>query len=161
MQSEIQKEVLLMLNVDNVAGTESVKILAICSQVLSSDDYVSKVKDALDIIFNQPTFEISSEIGYVVSQLINLNKNVLFYKTVAVDRMKYVLYSVIYQYMLKQQTQWLNSSDIGNIRLLFCNVFDLLMIKSETLQMAKAGCFFCIAKSIPILSNLVSNKLKI
>jgi hypothetical protein len=159
MQSEIQKEIMLLLEIDNVHGTESVKTLAICAKIISNEKYMTEANKILDNVFNQNDFNFSCEIGCLVSQLLRLNRNVEFYKEISEDRMKYVLYCIIYFYLFKHQSVWLSNQQLGTIRLLYCNVYDLLMIKSESIKLAKSGCVSFIARRVPILSSLIQDKI--
>lgn len=144
MNDDIDNEVCRLLRIDGVDGTESIKVMAICSQLLANGDYRRQVASTLDEIFNSPTFDFMAEFGLVIQSIIAMNKNVAFYKTISVSRMKYVLYAVFYHYAYKQQLEWLNQQNLGTIRLLYCNIYDLLMVRSESLQIAVAGCLSCL-----------------
>lgn len=156
MNDSIDNEIARLLRIDNIDGNECVKVLAICSQVLSNDAYVAKVKATIDSIFNQPQFDFMIEFGLIVQALIAINNAVTFYKEISVARMKYVLYAVFYHYAFKNQLSWLNEQDIGNIRLLYCNVYDLLMIRAESLAIAKTGCLSCLCSSISFFAKEAS-----
>ena len=141
------------MRIDSVDGSECIKVLAICSQLLNSNDYVARVAKSLNGIFAQPEFDFMAEFGLVVQALIKINQSVEFYKEINVQRAKYVLYAVFYHYVYKNQLNWLNEQNIGTIRLLYSNVYDLLMVKSESLAIAKQGCLSCIGACVPFFKS--------
>jgi hypothetical protein len=148
MQTEIQREITLLMGIDNVGGTEQVKILAICAKMLSCPDYFSEVIKAFDNIFSQPDFDIMVDIGRVVYQLVLLNGKFSFYKEISETRMKYVLYGVMYAFMLKHKTDWMNTQNLGSVRLVYCNAYDLILLKSDSIKIAKQGCLSCIGLTL-------------
>lgn len=148
MDSQIQQELILLLNIDNVDGKEQIKILSICSNILSSKKYLEELVKILDNLFNQKDFDIFSEFSRLVISILNLNKKVRYEKKeINENRVKYIIYGGLYYYMLKHQTNFFNAQDLGKIRLLYCNAWDLLSLIPETIKISKASCFSCI-KSI-------------
>lgn len=146
MDSQIQQELILLLNIDNVEAKEQIKILAMCSNILSSNNYISELVKVLENLFNQQDFDIFSEFSRLVLSIFNLNKNVRYRKEITESRIKYMVYACLYYYMLKFKSSWLNQQDIGKIRILFCNSWDLVSLIPETIKISKEGCFNCLTK---------------
>jgi hypothetical protein len=161
MNDDIDNEIGRLLRIDNVKGDECIKVLAICAKVLNNSDYIVQVAKLIDGIFSQPSFDFMAEFGLVIGQLIELNKRVTFYKEVSVERMKYVLYAVFYHYAFKKRLNWLNEQNIGQIRLLYCNVYDLLMIRSESLKIAKSGCLSCVCAAVQFWKDKDTQQINI
>lgn len=152
MDSNIQQEIILLLNIDNVDANEQIKILSICSNVLSSKDFLSNLVSTLENLFNQQDFDLTSEFARVVLAIIKISNNATYYKDIDIKRMKYVIYAVFYYYMLKYKTDLLNKLDLGSLRLLYSNAYDLVELVPETVKIAKQGCLSCFC---------LSNKIKI
>lgn len=141
MNSDIQNELLLLLNIDSVSpADEQIKILKICSDILNSQVYEQNIIKNLDEIFNQSDFNASTEFSRLIIAILNLNKEVEYYKNVNSTRMKYVIYCVFYSYLLKHQIDWINKQNIADIRLLYSNTWDLLQIVPDTIKIAKSTC---------------------
>lgn len=140
MDNSTQNEILLLTQIDNVKGNESIKILSICSSVLSSEKYVSSAVEALDNIFNSPDFDLTNEFTRVVVNIFNVNKKFNYYKEISTERTKYVVWGVFYHYLQKHQADFLNSHDMGVWRLLFANAWDLITIIPQTVKIDKASC---------------------
>lgn len=145
MQSQIQQEVTLLMLIDNVAGTEQVKTLAICAQVLSCADYFKSATTMFEGMFGQSDFDIMVDIGRIVFQLVSLNGQYSFYKEISETRMKYVIYCVLYAYLIRNKSEWLSTQSIGSIRLAYCNAYDLLMVSSDSIKIAKTECTTCLS----------------
>ncbi|MET0570932.1 MAG: hypothetical protein ABWZ79_05865 [Pedobacter agri] len=146
MDPTIQREILLITEIDNQKGTEAIKILSICAHVIDCNEYTLEVAQQLNTIFNQPDFNLFTEIGQVAMSLIKLNRRAKYYKDISIERMKYVLYSTLYHYMSKNQLSFFNSLDIGQFRILFSNSWELISVMPDLVQIAKRGflsCFSC------------------
>ena len=142
MNESIQAELILLLNIDNVKAGEQIKILSICSSFMSSQNYVDELKKIIDNIFVE-NFNINSEISRLIFGILKLNEKCSYIKNVDHYRLKYVVYSVLYNYLLKNQLDFLNHLDIGNFRLLFCNAWDLVSIDIKKVLVEKVNCDFC------------------
>lgn len=140
MNSDIQREILLLCSIDQIKGSESIKIMSICSNFLQNEIYVEEIKKFFDSVFNSPNFDFVSELAPILLGLVNINKKVNYYKNISLDRMKYVLFSVLYQYISKYQVELLNHIDIGQLRILFSNSFDLIKLQPHFVNIAKKGC---------------------
>lgn len=150
MQSEIQREILYMSEIDNQKGSEAIKVLSICANFLSNDDYVKKIKEDLDIIFDSPDFDILYDFSHIIMSVVRANKQANYYKDVKPDRMKYVLYSTIFNYLTKYKNELFNTIDIGKFRVLFNNSFELLEQSPLIMKIAKEGWFLCIGRILGI-----------
>lgn len=139
MNEQIRDEMILLQNIDNVDPDEQIKVLSICSSVLGCENYLKELKVILNPIFNQPEgFDIGAEFTRVVIQILNLNSKCSYIKKeVNSNRMKYVIYCVIYNYLVKDQLEYLDHQNIGNIRLLYCNAWDLISIDINTVKIKR------------------------
>lgn len=143
MIGDIQRELLLLTEIDNINGSEAIKTLSICSNFLNCDEYMNEVNQLLDNIFVQQDFNLFTEIGHVISSLVRLNNRAKYYKEVPINRMKYVMYSAIYTYMIKNKLDFFNSLDIGLFRLCFSNAWLLVELLPQTVQIMKRSLFSC------------------
>ena len=125
MNEQIQQELVLLLNIDNVTANDQIKIL--------------------DDVFNQQDFDLSSEFTRLVLAILNLNKNVEYKKEINEIKVKYVIYACLYFYLIKYQVDFCNKTDMGKIRLLYCNSFELISLVPETIKVQKQSCLSCIS----------------
>lgn len=161
MNESIVNEMKLLYNVYSVKGKERNKIDAICSNVLDNEEYVSRVKKSLDNVFNNDDFNFSSEFTRLILNIININKSVDYYKEISPERMKFILYGVLYYYLLKNQQTFLNQISMGDIRLLYCNSIDLLLLVPETIKVDKESCCNCLGRTFDWFSCLRGDRVKI
>ena len=145
MNSDIQGELTLLMNIYDVKANEQIKILSICSKVLTNEEYIKSVKDLLNDVMKNEDFIFIIEFFRVISSLIHLNKNVSFYKEISEDRMRFVLYAVLFDYLLKNQANLINKLPIGQLRLLYCNAMDLVLMQPEFIKIAKKSVLSCIS----------------
>lgn len=150
MNENTQTEVLLLMNIDNLKGTEQVKILAIVNEFLNSVKYMNSVHNVLNNIFSQPDFDFKTELPKIVLNVIKLNTTVDFRKLVTKDRSKYLIYGILYHYLVKNQTDMINGINISDLRLLFSNSWDLINVTTEIIKkpwysfLSKFCCFYWI-----------------
>lgn len=145
MNAQLQKEMLLLLNIDNKTGTEAIGIMSVISNILNSDDYITALKTLLDSIFSGLGFSILVELSQVLLAIIGLNKNVAYRSNIPTDDMKYIIYAVIYYYLMTYQPDILNAIDIGSFRVLYSNCWNLIELSPAVVAIAKQGCFSCIS----------------
>jgi hypothetical protein len=162
MDSNIQQELILLMNIDKtVDANEQIKVLKICSDILGHQEYTNNIIGIFGGIFNQPDFNISSEFGKIILCILEFNKEVSYYKNIEISRMKYIIYAVLYAYMLKYQVEWINKQNIGDIRILYSNSWELIQIIPETVKIAKIDCLGCIGKRCKWFSFLSGGKIAI
>ena len=144
MNETIRNELILLLNIDSVKPDEQIKILSICSAFLSSKPYNDELKKLLNPIFNQPDgFDIGSEFARLIINILNLNQQCTYYKVVGNEKLKYIIYGIIYNFLLREQLDFLNGQNLGTIRLLYCNAWDLLSFDINKLKIIKETCIAC------------------
>ena len=144
MNSDIRDEMILLLNIYEVEANEQIKILAICTKFLDSKKYVDEMKNVLDNVFNGENFNINTEFSRILLAMINLNRKVTFIKEVKEKRIKYLIYCVLFSYLIKNQSQIINTLSLGELRLLFCNAIDLILLVPETIKIGKEGLCSCL-----------------
>ncbi len=143
MNEQIRNEMILLLNIDGIKSDEQIKILSYVSSFLSSTEYFVEIKSVLNSIFAQPDFDIVTELSRLILNILTINKKCSFRKEIKANRMKYVIYAVIYNYMLKEQIDYLNKINIGTLRLMYCNCFDLLTIDFSSISIVKECGLLC------------------
>ena len=149
MDTAQQNELLLLMNVDNLVGGEVVKILAICSNMLNDDTWTAQVKTQLDTLFATPDFDMSVEMAQLIKILLGLSTSISYYKEIALDRMKYVLYASLYNYLSKCQLDALNNVGVGVFRVMFINLWSILEVVPESVKIAKTTCCSCFSQFVP------------
>ena len=146
MNQDISQQVQLLLSIDAISPNDCIKIMSICSQVLSSNDYVQALKSSLGPIFCDPTFDIVNEIAQIMLALISLSQNCTYASKIKTKQLKYVLFASLYEYLVDNQPDLLRKVDLGSIRLAFSNAFDLIVIPVEKVQIpAKTVCDSCLS----------------
>jgi len=128
---------------------EHIKIKHICTKVLDCEEYESLIKKSLDNMFNIPNFDIS-DFSRLMLAIIEINKNIDCYKEVSVKRMKYILYSVLYSYLIKNQANFINMEGIAKIRMSFFNSIELMLIIPQTIKVNKQSCISCIGRVLGV-----------
>jgi len=161
MNETIQSEIMLLLNIYEVKGNEQVKILAICSKILDSKEYMNKLKDSLNGVFTNSDFNFIIEFSRLINAIICFNGNLDFYKNVSQERMKYIIYCILFAYMLKYQPQTLNSIPSGELRLLYSNSIDLVLLLPETIKINKESCSSCLGRNFSLFKWLAGGRIYI
>lgn len=146
MNQDIQQQLQLLLGIDAICPKECVRILSICSQVLNTTNYILKLSSTLDPIFNDPTFDLVSEIAQIMLALVNMAQKCTYSSEIVTFRLKYVLWASLYYYLVNSQSDLLRMVDLGQIRLAFSNSFELLVVPVERVQIPqKTLCDSCLS----------------
>jgi len=162
MNQAVYDEFQFYLNTEgkNIGDDEKVKILSLSSKLINSDNYMNLIKNDFEKIVNTPNFNIMTDFCVLIKCIIDLNKCVDFYKKIKVDRMKFLLYPIIYSNLYKNHLDVLNNMNISDFRLLYSNAMDLLLIPVESIEIVKEDFVNCCGRSFKWLSWL-ENKKKI
>ena len=160
MNDEIQNEMILMMGIYNIDGTEQVKILAIISKILANEEYTDKIKEQLNSLINDD-FNIINEFSRLISLIIQINRAIDTWKDITEERVKFIIYAIIFNYLFKNQPQILNNIPRGDIRLVYSNCIDLVMIIPQTLKIGKEGCCNFLGRKISWLSCIRGDRIKI
>lgn len=160
MDSSISNELNNLFNKDCVAGTERTKILAICNTLISDANLMAEVKNNTTSVIEKEGFNIEKNVGAVVSNIIQVFAQVEMYKTVEGSRMKYILYGLLLNVLLKFYPTILQKVEINTLRNLYDDVYALLMIIPATIKISKQSCSTCIGK-IKLFSGLNKGKILI
>lgn len=151
MNSLIRDELLLILNVfGHYKGEDQITIISICSKLLDSEEYVSKVYEKLDDELKQPNFDVTTDFINLIVSIIDVNKCVEFYKKLKVDTMKICIYGLLYSYILKNNSDVLNKLEIHKLRILYFNTIQVLLVQPKTIEIAKEGLLSAIGRCIGI-----------
>lgn len=146
MNQDISQQVQLLLNIDAVSPNDSITIMSVCSQVLNSAAYITTLTNALNPVFNIPTFDLVSEIAQVLLALIKMAAVCTYSQNIPSEQLKYVLWASLYYYLVTNQQNLLRTVDLGSIRLAYSNGFELIVIPVEQVQIvAKTVCDSCLS----------------
>lgn len=151
MNQEILNQIQLFCNVDTVDGTETVKITAICAQVLACKDYIDQLTSKLDTVFSAPEFDFTQDLPKILLLIIELCQNSTFYKDITTSRMKYVLYAVLYAYILLKQ---IKTIEAGVLRVIFEGAWNLLNVDPKTIKIAEKTFIDCCATCLGCSSKI-------
>ena len=77
------------------------------------------------------------------------------------EYMLYILYSILFTYLLTNQSDFLNQIEMSKIRLLYFNAIDLILLIPETIKVGKESCGGCLGRRFSFLSFLVGERTKI
>ena len=161
MNSLIRDELLLILNVFGAyKEKEQVNILATCSKILDNQKYNDLVKQKLDLHTKSPTFDITTDFINLVLEIVNVNKKVEFYKELCEDRMKVIIYCILYNYIVKYENDSLNKIEINKMRILYFNTINVLLLKPDIIKIQKEGWISSIGRCLKI-AWLIGNKILI
>ena len=144
MNEQISNQTGLLMDIDKVKGEEKLKVMSVLGSILGSDEYNAELSKELDPLFLNSSFNIFMEMSIVLRFIIKINSKCSFYKEINEGRMKYIMWGVLYSYLLNKQSTYLDSINIGEIRLIYCNSWDLIAIIPETIKILKSGCFDCL-----------------
>jgi hypothetical protein len=139
----------------NIGGSEKIKIVSIMTKFINSAEYMEKVRNGLNSLLNDPSFNILTDFSEILKILMKVNSECDFYKTVDKARLKYVCYAVLYATIIKNNIDILNNISISDFRLLYVNSMDLLFINSDELVVNKESCINCIGRSFSIFKWMV------
>lgn len=151
MNSDLQKEILLVLEnyEPAICGPCQVKILAKCTQFVNNEQYMKQIKVILDPIFaNNREFNFWVEIPKIISAIIEFNKTIVSTNEISINKMKFVIYSIIYSYFDNHQSILLNKQDPGDLRIIFMNVLHILLTKPKKIKVKKQSLFSIIFNCI-------------
>ena len=140
----------------NLGGNEQNKIMSIITKIISSKDYMEKVKKEFEPITNNENFNLNVDLPELIKILISVNEKCDFYKVCEPDRMQYVLYGIIYTSLIKNNIDLINKIDLTDFRLIFSNSMELLMMPSQKIRLQKQDCMNCLSRTFTILSFLES-----
>lgn len=143
MNEEIMNQLTLLLNIDKINPNEQIKIISICSDIISNDEYIKKLDQTIQSLISQPTFDIINEISQIIITMIKFNEQATYRKNVSVDRLKYICYSVLYVTLSKHK-EVIKNIDVGLLRVVFFNAWSLLLIDPKTVLITKRKMIDCL-----------------
>lgn len=141
-----------------IGDNEKNKILSISSKLINSENYMNIIKEELNKIIETENFNLITDFSILIKTVLDCNKHVDFYKEITVDRLKYLMYPVLYAHLYKNNTDLLNSINISDFRILYINAMDLLLIPVQSIKIDKVNCLNCIGRTFKFLSWLESKK---
>jgi hypothetical protein len=159
MDSNIQNELQLLMNIEKVDGQEQIKICSLLSQMLGCDAYVEKIKNDLDKTSNSPNFNLMIDFSQLLLTIINVNQDCSFKKEIIESRMKFIIYGVLYAYLLKNNVDLLNSLNLGDFRALYLNAVELILLIPQSVKVLQEDCMNCMGRVFGI--NCLVTKTKI
>lgn len=157
MNADISNQLQILLNIDGVNANDAITINSICSQILNNKEYTDELCQILNSVFNEPNFDVISEISQVIILLLKLSAKCTFsISKVSTEQLKYVFYVSLYYYLSSQQPNLFRMIDQGTMRLAFDGAFALIKIPVEVVQIVEKTCcvscsgFFSKSKKIHI-----------
>ena len=162
MNSKIQKELDNLYNETKLAsGTERTKINAICNTICDDVNFLSEVGNSIITVIEKDGFNIESNLGALLSCIINVITHVGFYKSVSEERIKYVLYCALLCVLFKNHPNILAKVEINRLRTLYLECYELVVLIPNTVKIAKQGCISCIGSSFKLFNRLNKGKILI
>ena len=139
MNDDLLHELSILISIDcaEVNDEQAFKVKNICSKFLSSDEYNTAIKAALDELVDAPDFNIFSEIYILIKLIIDINQKTTFYKDVKQCQSKYLIWIILYNYLSKYNCDILNNAGLGKLRIMFNNCWALLAIETSSLRVSK------------------------
>jgi hypothetical protein len=154
MNEEIRNEMILMMSVnENIKGSEQIKIISVLSSMMSNVLYNYELKKALDPIISDEKFSLS-DVPKLILLIIDVNKKFDFYKVVNEERVKYILWGLLYSFLLKNHTDKLNLLGVSEIRILYINTAELLLLIPQSIKIQKENWGSCLGRSISFFKCL-------
>lgn len=162
MNEDIYNELRFYINAEgkDVSATEQTKILSDATKILSSVAYMDEIKTRFGVLLNEPSFNIMVDFGEILKIVINLNQMCDHYKDLTIDRLRFIMYGVIYSTIHKNYPNILNNISMSDFRMLYSNSMSLILIPIDTVKISKEDCINCVARTFKFFSWL-ENKLKI
>lgn len=146
MNDSIWEELSFILNkFGKEEPNEHIKIKHACTRMLDNNDYMNTIKLSLDSIFKIQNFD-NSDFSRLLLAIIEVNKKVSYYKELSENRMKYVIYAVLYSYLINNQHDFVNLEGITKIRISYFNSIELALLVPQTMKIAKETCLSCIGR---------------
>ena len=147
MNNDIRNEMIVVLGNSNVCRNCQIAICADISRFLENETYVAAIKDKLDLFFT-PDKEINLlvDLPRMVLDVITLNETIESSTTIEIEDMKYVIYGIIYNYLDQHQPIILNRQHPGDLRVIFLNILDTLLIKPKKLKITKLSIWKILTK---------------
>lgn len=142
MDDEIKNQVQNLLSVDLVSASESVKIIALTSKILSNSILIDEIKRNMMMLFNSPDFDSINEISQIIILIVNCIKKCTFYKELNLKRLKYIFWALIYHF-LKLNNEIMRKIEIGKLRLSYNNAISLLEIDPSNVKISKRSVIDC------------------
>lgn len=135
MNEEIRNELLLILNVFEKTETDKqVKIISMLSKILDNKIYTETIKKELEAITSIKNFDITVDFTRLILSVLNVNSRFEFQKEISVNKMKYIIYGIIYNNFVKNDPNILNNIDITKFRILYYNAINLMLLPPENLK---------------------------
>ena len=160
MNSLIRDELLLMMNVfGNICDNDQIKIISACSKILDNETYITLAKGKVDKILNTPDFDITSDFSSLIFSLIELNSNFDFYKTLNCERMRVILYGILYALLTKSESNALSKIEINKLRIIYYNSVQLILLDPQQIVMKKETVSGCIGRWFGWNSLVAGRKL--
>lgn len=141
MNSLIRDELLLMMNVfGDIKDIEQIKIVSACAKMLSCEPYMEMSKNDLSNIINSPDFNIECDLPSLLLELVRLNEKFAFYKELSEQRMKIILYGVLYGVLLQCGKSILEKIEVSKLRLIYFNSLQLILMCPDKIKFSKDSC---------------------
>lgn len=159
METVILSELECLLNDFKIGGSERIKIIAICNDVVTNSNVLTDLANSLKPIIEGKTFNVSQNIPALISAVLSVVGQIEYYKNVTESRMKFVIYCALLSCLLKYYPSVLKSIDIETLRRIYKDCIELVLLIPETIKITKKSCVTCIGGTFKVFSFLNKNKL--
>lgn len=143
MDTDLQNEMLIFMKAFKVDVLNRSKVLDTLEDFLKCKKYNDALTKTLNELFKND-FNIESEFSQIVFKILDVNSMFEFYKSVSYDRLKYIIYGIVFNYLTKHQQEIYNNLDLQKIRLLYSSCIDLIELNKENIKVNKEYCCHCI-----------------
>lgn len=140
MNEVVKNEVINLMSYDKyVELGKQINVINKMSKLLDNETFIKKMSDNLGAFFNHPAGVQLSDMGAIILSLKKILpefENILnLYHDLNIDTMKYLLYGCLYTYIIKDHSDFIEGDKLGEFRISFCNIFDLIKLPKEDFEL--------------------------
>jgi len=159
LHQNISLELNNYFNLEKVNGTERIKIVAICNDIIDNAIFIDEIHNSMITITEEKDFKLESHLPALISAILRVIQSLEFYKEVREERMKFVIYCFLISALYEFYPSTLKTVQIETLRNLYKNSIDLVLILPQTVKIAKKSCVSCLAGKFNFLSRFNKGKI--
>jgi len=160
LHQNISLELNNYFNLEKVNGSERIKIIAICNDIIDNAIFIDEIHNSMITITEEKDFKLESHLPSLISAILRVIQSVEYSrKSVEKERMRFVLYGVLISALYEFYPSTLKTVQIETLRNLYKNSIDLVLILPQTVKIAKKSCVSCLAGKFNFLSRFNKGKI--
>jgi len=159
LHQNISNELTNYFNLEKVNGTERIKIVAICNDIIDNAIFIDEIHNSMITITEEKDFKLESHLPALISAILRVIQSVEFYKEVREERIKFVIYCFLISSLFQFYPSTLKTVQIETLRNLYKNSIDLVLILPQTVKIAKKSCVSCLASNFKIFNRFNKGKI--